>query len=218
MYTKQNAEEAFRDSVITNKDRIPPTDMDYAFQIRRWMDEFGKTAAEVATIYGRSPGWVTQHLEYLVLPERERMMLHYNFFKGETAQVLASVAPAKLPEVIEKAAEIESAKRGEPVHIPPTAADVMSAVKNAPPAKKRGGVVSASSVREAVRSVEGAVSGKQPAMKMQEFRRLLRGWMEEEKKPYPKNAVKFLEHIDGLIDGDVDLTTISRDLRTRFKD
>lgn len=204
-----NDEEAFFRSVSANKDRIPPTPIDEAKQIRIMMEKYGKSIDEVCKIFGgKSPAWVTtQRLPLLNLSKKEQMLLVTNFYKVDTALVMAKLTAThteeEREEILKDAVQIESKEKGleQPVEIPseqemqqklqavaePTPEPVVEsngkggkATKKAPaPAKNAAGAVSASSVLRAATERNVYSDGAAPELKMKELKAYIFDVLEE---------------------------------------
>jgi ParB-like chromosome segregation protein Spo0J len=203
-----NDEEAFFRAVSANKDRIPPTPVDEAKQIRMMMEKYGKSIDDVCKIFGgKSPAWVTtQRLPLLNLSKKEQMRLVTDFYKVDTALILAKLTAThteeEREEIVQQAAQIESEEKGVPVPVP-TEQELIKKLeapaeppkKPAAPEPKTGGKpelvptkkaaaktaapsVSASSLLQAA-SNNSALGDGAPELKMKELKRYIFEVLEE---------------------------------------
>lgn len=182
-----NDEESFYRAVSANKDRIPPTPMDEAFQAREMRDRYGKSAKEIAEYFHKSESWVSGRLNLLVLEEKERKLIHTGFLKDQGAQILAKLVPELREETIRVAAEIEGEKRGETITVPGiTDPGAESAhVEKKAKRKKQGGEISTGSLLEAAQRT-GALQGG-PERKTKEIKAYLEGHIERFGKGAPSS-------------------------------
>jgi ParB/RepB/Spo0J family partition protein len=208
-----NEEEAFFDALSENKDRINPTAMDNAKAMRYMIDHFGKKPEEIAARFGKSPAWVTQHLSLLSLPKAQQEKIHRDALSNEFAFTLAqNIEPElraetlELAEQIAKEREAREAQIVEPtdsVVIGSPAAETSAPAKKAAPKKvaskatNKTGKPNSTDLNKAAQKLGSFIPGKEPEMKMKEFKDQMQEIIDTEpgtpKADLCKQILKFIQ-------------------------
>jgi ParB-like chromosome segregation protein Spo0J len=127
---------AFALSVAENDARNKPSTADHAYAVKTLIEEYGKTQAEVAAIYGASQSWVSNILSISTLPVAALKRIHNGEITYDAAVLLAGLDKTTQKFVLGSAGEVEGKLDLEAVQ---NALDVLSGEIEGTPFTKRDG-------------------------------------------------------------------------------
>lgn len=101
-----NARDIFFRNLAENAHRNELSHVDYAMAIRKMSENFGQTDVQIASFFGRTAGWVSQHRMLLSLDYRIQKKVHNGEIAFSDALGLTKLTPEKQEEVVQEIEEI----------------------------------------------------------------------------------------------------------------
>lgn len=92
-----NEEDQFTRSVAANASREELTPYEWAIAVKRFQEEFGKSAREIAEICGKSLPWIYQRLALLKLHPAVLELMHPQILEDDRLNVSEALMLARLP-------------------------------------------------------------------------------------------------------------------------